>query len=114
MKGFELIYVHKCEPVTIENEKDCYKHFVKEMNVKGHKVFSPVLKGIPDYFVYEIDPPLSAGMYELKTWKGKVSPQQERFFDWYGKIFNCYLVVVNNRGDLAFYKRVPQKSVGGE
>lgn len=89
-----------------ENEKQTYKYVEKMLDFqKSFKLFSMVLKGIPDYIVSEIGLyRLEAGFYEVKFENRKLSPTQVKLIKELVKLSNVYIIRVFRDGTIIIDK----------
>jgi hypothetical protein len=82
----------------LSSEKDAYKLLEEFVFNKAYKLYTPILRGFPDYIVIELkekySPYLKAGFYEIKFNNGKLTPYQVKFLSSLALAFPVYLVQV--------------------
>lgn len=85
---------------NFDNERQTYKYVEKTLKFrKSFKLFSTVLRGIPDYIVSEIDHDLlRPGFYEIKFENRKLSAVQVKLAKELVKVANVYIVRVFRNG----------------
>lgn len=90
----------------IKREKDVYRFLKDKVFAKSFKVFSPVLKGLPDFIVIRTQvKELPPGFYEVKYGKLSLTELQEKVIKELALSFNVFVVVYDyNERLLNFYK----------
>ena len=107
MIKFELVCVI---PVSnkfkIRREKDVYRFLKSKVFVKCYKVFSPVLKGMPDFIVMKTNyEQLKPGFYEVKYNKLQLTENQEKVIQELVESFNVYVVLYDSlTNNVNFYR----------
>jgi len=77
-----------------KNEKDTYKYLKDNVFNEALKLYTPILRGFPDFIVVSYKHPyhiLKPSFVEVKFNKGRLSVYQEKFLDWLVKGFNVYV-----------------------
>ena len=82
----------------LKSEKDAYRLLQDYVFDKYFKLYTPILRGFPDYIVVKLkekyQPYLKSGFYEIKYNRGRLSPHQIKFLTSLAFAFPVYLVVV--------------------
>jgi len=91
------------KPKRFEAEKETYQYFKRVIGFKGgFKLYSPVLRGLPDFVVTELQhEKLNAGFYEVKFKNNWLRPTQEKILFELSKIAPVYVVNIQVDGSLA-------------
>ena len=84
----------------LKSEKDSYKLLQEFVFEKYYKLYTPILRGFPDYIVIKVkkeyEEYLKAGFYEIKFNRGRLSPYQITFLSSLAAAFPVYLVIVKS------------------
>lgn len=93
------------KPKNFLTEKQTYRYLQETLFDIAYKVYSPVLKGLPDFIVVSTKrKELEPGFYEVKLKGRKLSKHQEKLMAILGLGFNVYLVEVSTAGEIEVYK----------
>jgi hypothetical protein len=82
MQNFNYTKIYeRTFPGLVKSEKDCYHYLKKFLFKRYFKIYSMVVRGVPDFLVYEFhdDIYLPEGWYEVK-FKTKQLSSNQRFF----------------------------------
>jgi hypothetical protein len=84
-----------------KKEKETYPYLQKYIFDESVKVYTPILRGFPDFIVRDFKEPynkiLKPGFVEVKFNKGKLSIHQEIFLSWLKKSFNVYIFHIHTQ-----------------
>jgi len=106
MKKILEIPIHK----KFNNEKDTYKYLKDNVFEEALKLYTPILRGFPDFIVVSYRYPyniLKPSFVEVKFNKGRLSVYQEKFLQWLAKGFAVYVFHIetqNNESVLRIYE----------
>lgn len=82
----------------LKSEKDAYKLLQEQVFHKSFKLYTPILRGFPDFIVISLKNDykdyLKPGFYEIKFNRGRLSPHQISFLSVLASAFPVYLFVV--------------------
>lgn len=106
LNKLKLVYTYKPEkPKNFQSEKQTYKYLEQVLFDISFKVYSPVLKGLPDYIVISTKPKeLTQGFYEVKLKGRKLSKHQEKLMSVLALAFEVYLIEVDKNGFVEVFK----------
>lgn len=85
---------------VFEKEKDVYPFLKNYVFNEAVKLYTPILKGFPDFIVVSYKAPynekLKPSFVEVKLNNNKLSYQQAKFISWLSKGFTVYVFEVRN------------------
>lgn len=91
-------------------EKDSYEHLKQQFFRKAFKVYTPVLKGFPDFIAIETYYPsvCKHGFYEVKFQNSDLTINQIKFFNNFSHVFNCYVIRVYPDASFQVFQYLPE------
>lgn len=113
MVKFIKVLEHKFDTKRkLKSEKDSYKLLQAFVFEKAYKLYTPILRGFPDYIVVKVkkeyEEYLKAGFYEIKYNRGRLNPYQITFLSSLAVAFPVYLVVVKSDYSFVVYRLLPE------
>ncbi len=114
MVKFVKVLEHKFETKRkLKSEKDAYKLLQEFVFDKAYKLYTPILRGFPDFIVVKLKQEykdyLLPGFYEIKFNRGRLSPYQITFLSSLSVAFPVYLLVVKQDYSFVVYRLLPEK-----
>lgn len=112
MVKFIKVLEHKFDTKRkLKSEKDSYKLIQEFVFEKAYKLYTPILRGFPDFIVIKLKQEyrdyMLPGFYEIKFNRGKLSLYQITFLSSLAVAFPVYLVVVKSDYSFVVYRLLP-------